>query len=60
MQKSLQYGSIVTPWAEPAVTGSEIPTKESLRDVSDSKPLSVEPLAQISEETKLQAGALVV
>src|SRR3972149_6109504 len=59
MQKSLQYGSVVTPWTESVVTGSEIPTEESLRDVSDSKPLSVEPMAQISKETKLQVGGVV-
>jgi hypothetical protein len=53
MQKSLQYGNVVTPWGEAVVTGSEIPMEDSLRDVSDSKLLSVEPMAQISEETKL-------
>jgi hypothetical protein len=58
MQKSLQCGGIITPWAEPVVTGSKIPIEDTLRDISDSKRLSVEPMAQISEETKLQAGGL--
>jgi hypothetical protein len=35
MQKFLQYGGIITPRTEPVVTGSEIPTEERLRDVSD-------------------------
>ena len=59
MQNSVQYGGVITPRTEPVVTGSEIPTEESLRDVSDSKLLSVEPAAQISEETKLQVCGLV-
>jgi hypothetical protein len=58
MQKSPQCGGIITPWAEPVVTGSKILIEDTLRDISDSKLLSVEPVAQISEETKLQAGGL--
>src|SRR3990170_5419033 len=59
MQNSVQYGGIITPRTEPVVTGSEIPTEDSLRDVSDWKLLSVKPTAQIGEETKLQMGGLV-
>jgi hypothetical protein len=58
MHESFQYGGIVTPPAEVLMSEPKISMKENLCDVNGSKFVPLEPMAQVSEETKFQISGL--